>query len=266
MKRIQFQLNTSMTSDKSKLLNYPTPISGQEDIPKWWRDGEPFLNKRDQSANVKNKEDRIAGMKGCMPFLDAITSGYLILLWRSVEVAWDDDNNILLRQVVKDENGVWVEDPAGEEYKSIGIREGDLGHTMPRPAGYNFTHLAWVSPWGVKSPKGWSVLVTHPLNRFELPFITTSGIIESDNFSANGNFPFFIKDGWSGVIEAGTPIAQMIPIKRSSWISENKFGLSKKTMFYARAARSVDYGFYRSNSWVKKIYKTKDMGKINDVY
>lgn len=249
-----------MSHDLEMLKSFPTPISANDDIPKWWLDGESFLNKNDYSAIVKNKEDRIAGMKGCMPFLDAVSSGYLIRLWRSVEISWENDS-LVIKQVVKDKNGIWVEDDFEDPYKCIGVRNGDLGHTMPRPAGYHFSHLAWACPWGMRTPKNWSVIITHPMNRYELPFITLSGIVETDKFSANGNLPFFIKNGWSGVIEAGTPIAQVIPVKRSSWLSTNRFGLSKKTTYFANAARSVNYGYYRSKMWIKKKYLTNENNK-----
>jgi hypothetical protein len=261
MKKIKFELNAYGTYEKIEdLMAFPTPIPAQEDIPRWWLDGESFLNKDDMSLSIKDKASRIGGMKSCIPFLDSLTSGYLIRLWRSVEVYFDEENNLAFRQVIKNSDGVWVEDLSNSSYKSIGERGGDLGHTMPRPAGYDFTHLAWASPWGTETPKGWSVLVSHPFNRYDLPFITSSAIMDSDRFMANGNFPFYIKKGWTGIIEAGTPIAQFIPIKRTSWMGFAKIGLSEKSTYYANSARAVSYGYYRSKRWVKKVYEMSKGG------
>ena len=76
-------------------------------------------------------------------------------------------------------------------------------------------------------------MITHPLNRNDLPFITISGIVDG-NFaiSADGNVPFYIKNNFEGIIPQGTPIAQLIPFYRQNWFFKIKKGLVKKFITY----------------------------------
>lgn len=88
------------------------------------------------------------------------------------------------------------------------------------PQGYYQEHFAWYPDWAVELPEGYSALYTHPLNRFDLPFFMTIGIIDNDKVNLPGTMPFFIAKGFEGTIPAGTPYAQIIPFKREDWKSE----------------------------------------------
>jgi hypothetical protein len=236
------------------------PIPAQKMIPDWWKKGENFISKEDDGINVLGKEDRAGGMKSCVPFLDAITSGYLILATYDIEITRNDSNVVEYRKVRKNEQGEWVQDYSPVTRDLITERPINLGHTIPRPPGCSWNHLAWGGMWGYDLPRGWSMLVTHPLNRWELPFVTTSAIVDGDNFPLSGFYPFFIKEGWLGVIEEGTPIIQMIPIKRETWMASFHI-LPNSWKKMADALRSVNYGYYRSNFWVKKKYLSEKNNK-----
>jgi hypothetical protein len=60
-------------------------------------------------------------------------------------------------------------------------------------------------------------LITHPINRYDLPFTSVSGLADYDVYPLPGNVSFHIKEGFEGTIPAGTPIMQIIPIKREDW-------------------------------------------------
>jgi hypothetical protein len=142
-----------------------------------------------------------------------------------------------------------------EFFDFVHERPSESGAKIPRPAGHHPNHLAWRGSWGFKTPRGWSVLVTHPLNRFDLPFTTTSGIIDSDNYSTSGNLPFFIKKGFTGVIPAGTPIAQLIPIKRESWTAvPNDKGLQYLEHLQGETVRTEGKS-YKKLFWDRKSYE-----------
>jgi hypothetical protein len=96
--------------------------------------------------------------------------------------------------------------------------------------------------------------MTHPLNRFDLPFTTTSGIVDSDKFFAPGNVPFFIKEGFSGIIPEGTPFLQLIPIKRATWkMVENNKGLSDMNTIQGNWVRQKGFE-YKKIMWDRKKY------------
>jgi hypothetical protein len=79
--------------------------------------------------------------------------------------------------------------------------------------------LKFNSFWTIELPPGYSLLVTHPFNRGDLPFRTLSALVDADRYSDNFlNFPARWRDpDFRGVVEKGTPVAQCVPIKRETW-------------------------------------------------
>ena len=248
MKKIVFNL---YEGDDPRLILPPQPAS--RFVPDWYRQGERFINKEDGSLDIPTKELRAAGLKSCNPFLDSIIAGYIQELSCAVEILKNNGSDpVEFRYVEKNENDEYVQVEAPD---LINERDGALGHTIPRPHGHSHNHLVWVGHWGWKTPKGYSIIITHPMNQFQLPFTTSSGFMESDRFVAGGNVPFFLKEGFTGVIPKGTPMYQIIPVKRKKWLGYvPRKVVSRKAVFLGRKAREVPYGFYRDELWVKKHY------------
>ena len=98
------------------------------------------------------------------------------------------------------------------------------------------------------------MLLSHPFNRFDLPFTTLSGIIDADGILARGNIPFFIKEGFEGIVKQGTPIFQIIPFKRENWNVENDIRLKDRGKRNISLASRVIRGWYKDNIWHKKEY------------
>ena len=130
----------------------------------------------------------------------------------------------------------------------------EISHMPVDSAFYNI-EFVWQRPWSTMLPDGYSALVVHPLNRVDLPFITLSGIVDFDKsiHAQIGNIPFYIKKGFTGTIPAGTPMFQIIPIKREEWVSENQ---EYSNIFWERKIKErigiVD--FYKKKIWQKKSF------------
>jgi len=245
-KKIEFVLDPNFT------LPINTPIPAASILPNWWKEGESFINKETGYLDIDKPELKTAGMKICMPFLDALNSGYFLTTWADIEIIKNDGVEIEYKYLDKNSKEEYIH--SNTDWQLISERKGAIGYTIPRPAGHAHNHMVWNGKWGWKVPKGWSVLVTHPLNQAQLPFTTLSGIVDSDRFVPNGNIPFFLKEGWTGIIEKGTPFAQLIPINRQEWVATSRvFGPKEK--FIAEKARAVQFGYYRSKLWVPKKYK-----------
>jgi hypothetical protein len=182
------------------------------------------------------------GMRSCAPFLESMTSGYCLVTPCDIEFK-------------KDAQGVLRAEWDSEIIAApISVRDNATGSTIPRPKGYSSVHYVWQSQWGWQVPKGWSVLVTHPLNRLELPFFTLSAIVDSDSMFAHGNLPFFLQENFEGVIPENTPIAQLIPIKRAKWvhiINTLKIDMVHKQ---SKFLNQIPH-FYRKNLLHRKEYK-----------
>lgn len=219
-------------SSKEKMLLEPIPA--KKNIPQWYKDGEStyFLNGQNNP-----------GLKTCKPFLDVMISGYYLLVPFDINVTKTEDGKSKFSWDGPDE---WKE--------FIGERLGDIGSTIPRPSGHSHNHLIWASKWGWKTPKGWSSIVSHPFSRAELPFTTTSGLIDSDKYFGPGNIPFFIKEDFVGTISKGTPYAQIIPVKRSSWSSFADYGLISPNEIKGINLHEHDQS-YKVADWEKKEYR-----------
>ena len=219
-------------------ISVPEPEKSSAFIPDWYKKAEP--------ANIKNpifKNDgslHNTSLKMCMPFLDSLTSGY-------IQKTWCD---IYIKNNKKDET---VEFIYSHEPKIIGTRERKAIETYEfeyYPIEF-FWHIEWIN----KLPRGYSALITHPLNRNDLPFTTLSAIIDSDKYhhAPSGNLPFYIKNGFEGLIPAGTPMYQIIPIKRDPWKKEIlPFTIENKKRFSEQ--KKYFWGFYKNFLWQKKEY------------
>jgi hypothetical protein len=128
------------------------------------------------------------------------------------------------------------------------------------PLGFHEKHFAWWADWAVEVPEGYSVLYTQPFNRFELPFVTTSGIIDNDKVTLPGTMPFFVVKGFTGVLPAGTPYAQMLPFKRENWESEINDSIGYEEMNSINQQNSDKYrvpdgGVYQREVWERRKYE-----------
>jgi hypothetical protein len=248
IKKIKF-----VPSSQYALNEIDPPVPAKKIVPQWYKNGEMFISKKTHKVAKYNEDDISGGLKSCIPFLDAMISGYFICSWEDYYVATSDVLEDFY-PVQKNPYNNNYEKKNSENSKMVEERTGDIGHTMPRPSGFCKNHMILKGQWGVRLPRGWSLILTHPLNRFDLPFITTSGIIDSDEWWTGGNIPFFFEKNFEGVIPKGTPFAQIIPVKRSSWVSNvSKLSITRSN-YISEKARSVTTGWYKKNIWVKKQY------------
>lgn len=228
------------------------PLPAKTFVPEWYKRGELWMSENGQKVAKSDDKDKRPGMKSCIPFLDAMISGYMLTTWHDLEIT-RNDGEVEFRYVkVVDGEIIPLDD--NEIIPMINERKAIIGYTIPRPAGHSSNHMVWSGKWGIRVPRGWSVMMTHPFNRYELPFTTMSGFMDSDGFWAEGNIPFFIKEGWTGIIPKGTPIAQIIPIQRKSWLGiVSRFSL-KYAQKTAHKASLESPGYYKRKIWVKKNY------------
>jgi hypothetical protein len=218
--------------------NAGQPIPAKKILPEWYRLSETEF----MDPNNPNRE-MVAGLKKCVPFLDAMISGYVLVTPMDIFVSRNEDGSLKLG---------WNSSEQFQHF--IAERAKELGEKMPRPAGHLPNHLAFKGFWGIKTPRGWSVLVVQPLNRHDLPFTITSGIMDTDKYSTSGNIPFFIKEDFQGVIPAGTPFAQIIPIKRSKWRHiKNDQGIVYLESLQGQTVRTPGKS-YKKLFWQRKEY------------
>jgi hypothetical protein len=148
-------------------------------------------------------------VKRCPPFVDAMTSGFLIPLMCDVRI--EDGEFIWDNELPPGGSLSFVRSP-------ISFHDSSQVIGSPLFADDRFL-IKFHNLWTVRAPEGYAVLFTHPFNRFDLPFTTLTGMVDCDRYSDNWiHFPAHWHDlNFKGVLPKGTPIAQCIPVKRKSW-------------------------------------------------
>jgi hypothetical protein len=219
------------------------PLKGVNGVPKWYQNLSRFFdqdgNATERFSNDENGNGRLA-IKNCAPYLDGFTTGYYVTLWCDIQVTKNEENQLL----------EWSSTIA-----PIETRGNKATQNVPIPSGYTSLVSAWVFPYVFRAPKGYSLLITHPFNRWDLPFITSSGIVESDVMQGAGRVPFHLDKNFDGVIKAGTPIAQIVPIKRDNWVIEKNTSLMKMSEITNVKLKNYLYGYYKKHFWIKKRYE-----------
>jgi hypothetical protein len=233
MKEIKF-------NNQADFADIPRPAKNF--IPDWYKKAPRFTDGKDY--NILNGQANL-GLKMCSPFLDSLTSGYMVTLNQDLWVEKTGLGTSIKWRIVPG-----YELPVGERSSS------STGSDFPIPAGHSKQHFIWSTSHQMKTPKGYSLLISHPFNRFDLPFTTCTGIVDADAISMNrGNIPFFIKEDFEGLIPSDTPIMQVLPFKRENWKS-----IEDKSLFHEGKKAEVlsklpVYGWYKKNIWVKKNYE-----------
>ena len=210
-------------------------------IPEWYRKSVGQIPGTNSELLVSNPMVTTSTYKKCTPFFDAITAGYMMYLTADIEVIkrendlpyimWRTKRNIITEHSLSQWDG------------------------LPCPDGYSPFVYKWHNQFGIKLPKGYSFLFLSPINRFDLPFLTITGIVDCDMYNDTVHLPFFIKNSFTGIIEKGTPITQIIPIKREYWKKEYGTYNAKNALLSRQKFLSTIKRSYKNNYWNRKEYK-----------
>lgn len=240
MTKIQFIAETEYAQ---KLVPYPEPASS--DKPRWWR-ATPRFKRNETTAGLDDWGDNTTNttMKACIPFQDAMNFGYVWKLPCDLEFKKTPEGNFIIK---------WR-----EFINPVTSHPQDEFPLLPAPMGGSSNQVfKFQCEFRIQTPKGYSVFFTHPVNRYDLPFRTFSGVVDTDNYDLPVNFPFQIIDPVkdSYILEAGTPIVQIIPFKRQNWKSVKTsdtdiWSARKRNLNFAKKIVASYQKFY----WVKKTY------------
>jgi len=248
-KEIEFSAHEDYFSLKE---DYPVPI--KLNIPEWYKKLKHTL------ANPT--------IKGCMPFLDTLTTGYLLKMPQDFEIRHNVDNTNKEGKKFKDSFQAFglsmFRNKLSE--KSINLNAGTDIHSTSQVQGSpfleknkNLPFYKILNPWKIKTPKGYSCLFLPPLNNSDDRFSIIPGIVDTDVFNLEINFPIVINGDKYPVLETmikkGTPYVQVIPFKRDNWKMSLKprkqSEIEKSGMFYGLKL----FNKYKDKYWSKKSWK-----------
>lgn len=210
------------------------PVAAKAHLPDWFR----RLPASDPA--LRSATDSGLTVKRCMPFLDAMLTGFILPVAATV------------RLEIKD-GGATV--TAGWEFDRPMVSN----HGAHQVAG----HPAAPSPpckfhnyWSIRTPKGWSCLFLPPLNRADPVFEPVAGIVDTDTYVAPIHFPFFARapDGLYE-IEKGTPLVQVIPFRRDT--TALPFEIRAERPAEAKARTRVFRNTIASQGWYRRFARAE---------
>lgn len=220
------------------VMSFPKPAS--HFLPEWYKNMNSFSDPRYAEIQPSpNGHIPNLTVKRCMPFFDTMTSGYMVTL--PADIVFVDPNEFGHRII-------W-----SVSYDVVGPHSREQIKEMPVPIGYEEI-FKWIFHFTIKTPPGYSCMFMQPNFRYDSPFVTVSGIVDTDRHPIPVNFPFFLKENFMGKIEKGTPICQIIPFKRESWKME-KGKFSEKNLSIFDNFHSVIDRSYKKRFWSRKSYK-----------
>jgi hypothetical protein len=215
MCQIEFHLAEEMLGE----IPPPYPASGH--IPDWFRNMAPDFP--------------LGGtLKRCPPFLTALTAGYIIPAPADLRVMMN----------------------AGRELGCQGEIHFVTSHFPQQYAGSPFaarTVIKFDNPWIIVTPPEFVCLITAPINRFEVPFLPLTGIVETGTYYKEVQLPMvcLMEPGQTFDFRAGAPMIQVIPFRRDEWLS--------RTVPIDRARRAAQQAKFDAN---KHTYKEEFWRKM----
>lgn len=218
-------------TNKSNLEAFPSPVPAVKCLPKYFAEIAPKLNKNPASSTVKR----------CVPFLDAMSAGFIIPMWADAfVVAKDGDIHFEFPQALNMESCI-----SSHTYEQIS------GHPMADTP-YGKIPLKFHNPWIIQTEVGVSCLFTSPMNHMETRLKILDGVVDTDTYYNHINFPFM----WTGgdgefYIRKGTPLVHVIPFRREEYKADVGSIDMDKNESHRSIVGSVLQDAYRDNFWHK---------------
>lgn len=229
---------------KTEFQVQPKPYPAVKQLPKWFTDASPYDSGEkypdDGKLHFRGREAN-ATYKKCVPLLDGLSAGYIISLWADV--------------MVEQQNG--LPEIFWKTQADIFELHGESSRKIPATTGYDQIVYKYLNCWIPQTPKGYSCLIVSPLGYNDLPFKAIPAIVDTDRSTLELVFPMWVKSGFEGIVEKGTPMIQIIPFKRDNWNSTFDYYENNeyKNVIEERNFQSTMVGHYLKNHHSKKKFK-----------
>ena len=217
------------------------PIPSKKIVPPWFKNLSPKVEDKNLG--------KISSVKRCMPFLDAMTAGYTMLMHMDALIELTPEGKIHL-PYLDDHHRALV-----ERWNPI---ESHPASQVKGSAFENMTILKYMNPWVIETPKDYSVLYLPCINRLESPIIPLTGLVDSDVYNNVVNIPFIhteLEPGGRVFIPAGTPICQVIPVKRDIWTQKVTMLDKQELKNVSRMRKEMDKD--REDYYMKYLHEKK---------
>jgi len=202
-------------------------------------------------------------VKGCMPFLDTLVTGYIL----KMPIDYGIEHNV----EVEGEKKTGMRSSAGAIDNLPSVINLNYNGTQNFHGQHQLTGCPYLeknnnlpihkilNPFIIKTPPGYSCLFVPPLNNTDDRFSIISGIVDTDTYEQEINFPFVINgekyEVLKTVLKRGTPYVQIIPFKREKWKMKIKTEKREKIITSKFNFRKYLINNYKRSFWFKKSWK-----------
>lgn len=209
-------------------IDLPIPQPASKFIPQWYKNTPP----------IKDKE---LTAKRCVPLIDAFSFGYILVTPCNLYVSTLENGEKIISEDLN------IGDHFVTQHLKLQVDLFEIDKS------FNDQPFKFINFFNIATPRGYSCLFVHPINRTDLPFYTLTGVVDTDKHPVPTNFPFFIKQDFEGLIPVGTPIVQIIPFKRKNW--NVKIEKNPKMLINHYEFNNPPFAKYKRESWTKKTYQ-----------
>lgn len=215
---------------------FPAPFPANRAVPQWLKDM-PIDRPLEAQRPTGPETIPVPTVKQCPPFIEAMTCGYMIPLAGDVTFRMDATGGLTFTAAGKIIGTQHPLQTQGSPFQGKQI-------------------VKFMNPWVVKTPPGYSALFLQPPNQFELPFQVLAGLVETDTYYRPVHFPSvcLMRPGTTVSLKRGTPIAQVIPVKREDWQSQAVPWDRDARVRIEQEMAADRHTFYKDRFWVKKSY------------
>ena len=224
-------------------IKFNSPLKGLIPEP------EPVINHIPKAYKQLSNSVDSNTVKKCMPFLDAMISGYIL----PIPVDYRYTYNFSEQRAIFDTNTNLPEHL--KKYFEIGFHDNrQISEELMYENRTINAVFKFINNWHIETPKGYSCLYTQPFNK-KSPFKVIDGIVDTDNFFTSVNLPFY----WTSpvekevIIKAGSPMCLIFPFRRESWTMKT-YKKEEKIEDRMNFFREV-FENYKIHSWKKKSYR-----------
>ena len=168
-----------------------------------------------------NKVVKANTVRSCPGIYDYLSAGYIVPAWTDIIFEYHSDSPDLygvkfppIVQNIFSTGSSVISGHLEEQTKNCPIN-----HSENQTVNRHFHKL--ITPWFVDLTPGYSLLITHPFYRTSPDYMITPGIMDPDADSISTNqinaFVKYLKPNTQIKIEAGDPLLQLIPFKRTNF-------------------------------------------------
>jgi len=229
------------------------PKETKKILPNWYK-------------NIEKNSLAFRNIKGCIPFLDNISAGYVLPLPQDLYISHNIKNEDTgkidsfyqfsfadgLKEELCDLYNMNGSKQTAHNLAQVGGADSFLG----KKNGNNHI-IKILNPWYIKTPPGYSCLFTSLTFNENDYFSAIPAIVDTDVYEDIINFPIIINHekyfSFKKFFKQGLPYVQIIPFKRDSWkkkITIKQENRSEKFKFF-----SIAIDRYKQLVWNKKSWR-----------